>query len=137
MSKKQAKAAKPVQPTPEPGPRPLVITPQIAVSIQGTYPGQELYVERPNQSGSRHKVLLTPENAYSILLDILQEKAGEIELERQLREDQRRSAKRPRKQPDWTLIAKHPEAIIIERLPTRSPALLANKSDQTLEEMGL
>lgn len=117
--------------------KPLIITPQIAVSIQGEYPNQALFVEQPNGSATRKKVELTRDNAYNILLDILMEKAGGIELERQLTEERRSKGPRKRAQPDFRIIAQHPEVVIIERLATRAGQLVSNKSDKTLEEMGL
>lgn len=117
--------------------KPLVITPQIPVAIHGTYPEQYLIVEQPNQSGSRKKVKLTPENAYNVLLEILMEKAGEIELERQLAADRKAKGPRRKAQPDFRLIAQHPEVTIIERLATRAKELASNKADKSLEEMGL
>lgn len=153
MSKKSFRAKKSPEPAAQPiGPKPLTITPQIAVSIQGNFPDQELFVEQPNGSGTRHKVKLTPANAYKILMDLLMEKAGGIELERQLAEERRnKSANRIGKQPNWRLIAKHPEAEIREGLvpaalcakgsitviPTRAKELLSNTADKSLEDMGL
>ncbi len=156
MSKKQARQKKmrdveaslaahePTQP------KALVLTPQIAVSIQGIYPDQELFVERPNGSGSRHKIKLTSANAYNILRDILMEKAGDIELERQLAAEQRAKV-RKHAQPDWRVIAQHPQAEIrqgltdaslcpkgsITVLPTRASQLSSLKADKNLDEMGL
>ncbi len=156
MSKKQARqkkmrdveaglaAREPAQP------KALILTPQIAVSIQGAYPDQELFVERPNGSGSRHKIKLTQANAYNILRDILMEKAGEIELERQLALEARAKTRRTA-QPDWRIIAQHPQAEIraglvdaslcpkgsITRLPTKSSQLSGLKADRNLEDMGL
>lgn len=135
MTKKQARTR---QDSPAAVAKPaLVITPQIAVVLQGTAPDQGLWVEAPNNSGSRHKIELTPANAYSVLMDVLCEKAGEIELERQLAEERRNKPKRRWKQPDWRLIAKHPEATIIQRLPTKASQLAGNKAEQSLEDMGL
>lgn len=117
--------------------KPLIMTPQIPVAIHGTYPEQYLVVEQPNASGSRKKVKLTPDNAYQVLLEILMEKAGEIELERQLAAERKQSGPRKRAQPDFRLIAQHPEVTIIERLATRAKELASNKADKSLEEMGL
>lgn len=141
MSKKHQKAiAAALQaphPTREAGAKAqLVITPQIPVQIHGTFPDQYLTVEDPS-GGHRGKTVLTPDNAYSVLIGILMAKAGEIELERQLREERTKAPARKRAQPDWRLIAKHPEATIIERLPTASPELKSLKAELNLEEMGL
>lgn len=149
MSKKQARNKKMAQveaslaeqkasiPT---GPKTLVLTPQIPVCLQGQFPDQQLYIERPNQSGSRHKVLLTQDNAYKILLEVLTEKAGEIELERaqvEARGLKARAKARNRAQPDWITIARHPEVVIIEKLPTKASQLKSNKAELNLEDMGL
>lgn len=158
MSKKQARqkkmsevnsnlaerAAQPVVP------KTLILTPQIAVAIHGAYPDQYLVVEQPNQSGSRKKVQLTQDNAYRVLMDILMEKAGEIELERQLALEARNKSRRSH-QPDWWLIAQHPQAEIrqgltdaslcakgsITILPTKASQLSSLKAEKTLEDMGL
>ena len=150
MSKKRAKVTKSAQiPAPvQSGPKQLAITPQIAV---GLGPDLELFVEAPNKSGSRHKVKLTPESAYSYLLSVLTEKAAEIEAERQTIAAAKAKARRRTAQPDWRLIAKHPEAEIrgglteaalcakgsITVLPTRASQLTSLTATNTLEEMGL
>lgn len=145
MSQKQARQKKMVEveaglaaqksmPTAKPA---LVITPQIAVALQGTAPDQGLWIEAPNSSGSRHKVELTPATAYAVLMDLLLQKAADIELERVTREAAKAKAKRQFVQPDWETIARHPEAHIIQRLPTRAAELRGNKSEASLEDMGL
>ncbi len=122
------------------GPRQLVLTPQISIAIQGSFPDQYMTVEEPAPAG-RKKTVLTQDNIYSTLFTILQAKAGEIELERQLANEQKTKAGRKRAQPDWRLIAKHPEATIIERLaPTvcqTGSGPIGLKAEKTLEEMGL
>ena len=118
----------------EPGPKPLVITPQVIVCLQ---PTGELILEQSNQSPTRKRTVLTQDNIYNLLLAVLCEKQAEIEAERQAGLAAQRKAKRAKPQPDWWLIAKHPEAIIIERLATRSPELRSNKAELSLEEMGI
>ena len=149
MSKKRTKTAKAAPAvTVPPGPKQLAVTPQIAVGLS---PDLELFVEAPNKSGSRHKVKLTPESAYSYLLGVLTEKAAEIEAERQTIAAAKAKARRRTAQPDWRLIAKHPEAEIrgglteaalcakgsITVLPTRASQLTSLTATNTLEEMGL
>lgn len=133
------------------GPKALIVTPQVPVSIHGKFPDQELFVETPNGSGTRHRVKLTPANAYSVLMDLLIEKAGSIELERQLSEERNNRARKKYAQPDWRLIAKHAQAEIREGLveasltakgsiivlPTRAKELQSNKTTKSLEEMEL
>lgn len=121
---------------PAQAPKQLIVTPQIPVSLHGTAPDQYLTVELFNGTG-RKKVVLTPANAYDAIMTILAQKAVEIEAERQLAEEARNKPGRKWSQPDWKLIAVHPAATIIERLPTKSPELMSLKSGQTLEEMGL
>lgn len=153
MSKKQArqKSTEPeVKTTQARVPKALVLTPQIAVAIHGTYPDQYLVVEQPNAFDSRKKVQLSQDNAYRVLMDVLMEKAGEIELERQLAEETRNKFRRSH-QPDWRLIAQHPQAEIrqgltdtslcakgsITVLPTKASQLSSLKADKTLEDMEL
>lgn len=121
-------------------PKPLAITPQISVTIHGEFPNQWLTIQDPRNAHTG-KTVLTAENCYAELMYVLQAKAGEIELERQLAEERNNRPKRKYSQPDWRLIAQHPgvdgTTTIIERLPTIAPQLNAKKSEHTLEEMGL
>lgn len=158
MSKKQARqkkmaevnanlAERAVKPT---VPKALVLTPQISVAIRGDYPEQELFIEQSAGGGYRKQTVLTPANAYRILLDILMEKAGGIELDRQLQLEAKNKPRR-HSQPDWRIIAQHPQAEIrqgltdaslcpkgsITVLPTKASQLSGLKADRTLEDMGL
>ncbi len=128
--------------------KPLVVTPQVIVAL---HPDGSLSIERPTGGQSyRHKTVLTRENIYNEIMGILQEKAGEIELERQLAEERRNAPARKRAQPNWRLIAKHAQAEIRQGLTDASlcakgsitvcpsgPGLTATKSAKTLEEMDL
>lgn len=129
---------------------PLTITPQCTVALQQD---GALTIERIGSSTQpyRDRTVLTQANAYSVLMDYLSEKAGEIELERQLAQDRlARTGKRHRAQPNWRLIARHPQAEIRQGLTEASlcakgsitvcppgSGLTGLKADRTLDEMGL
>lgn len=157
MSKKQQKggvaaAAQSMNPNNKSGQfKPLVITPQVVICLQGKYPDQWLSMELANNSATRRKVRLEPESAFGQIMLELQAKAGEIELERQLAQAKATAPTRRRVQPDWKLIAKHPQAEIrqgltpveltakgsISMCPTRGAGLTGLTAEQSLEDMGL
>ncbi len=122
--------------------RQLSLTPQIAVAMG---PDGELYIEQSNGVG-RSRVILTESNAYGTLHNLLLERTAEILAEREavLRAAQK---PKPRPQPNWRLIAKHPGVDgtseireitgPVTVIPTRAGQLTALKSDKSLAEMDL
>lgn len=114
------------------------IIPQIIVTLS---PDGELIAELPGRA-TRHKIELGKlRTAGQKLYDLLHERKAEIELaqaqQAEAAAQRKAQARKPKAQPDWRLIAQHSEALIIERLPTIAKELRADKSDKTLEEMGL
>lgn len=122
----------------------LHLTPQLILAL---HLDSSLTVEIPGRSQAyRRKLILTPQNAYAELMQALQSRKVEIEAERLQRAEQ--AAKQEKPQPNWRLIARHygldGTTEIREWLdghaPTigrTDPKLLGNKSDKSLEEMGL
>jgi len=101
--------------------------PQALVTLS---PDGELQIELPG----RKIVPLSQANAGRTLHRILSEQARKIKNEQ--------ISTRTWKQPDWRLIAKHPQVEIREQLPVtrvlaRDPQIKQDKSQKSLEELGL
>lgn len=141
MGKSQRRVKAPVEPETAPGLKPP--TPQVIVTVK---PDGTLCAEVPGGGGCRHQVQLQPATAWEQLQGIISQRRDEIEAER-LALAAAKQLKRKKGQPDWRLIAKHPESEAREHLSRRytvsvtkcpnGPGLSSSTSNVTLDEMGL
>lgn len=121
--------------------------PQVLVTLS---PEGELQIELPGKSGYREQVKPQLGKGRQLelqLLSLLQDQLASLAqraAELQAEKEQERQARRKPRQPDWRLIAKHPEVEIRERLvevqqvpQAGGGKLTTQRVRKSLEDMGL